>query len=32
MVWMFVAATVVAYGGVMKYVIDGVGKPQAPRN
>lgn len=32
MIWMFVTATVVIYGGVMKYVTDRVGKPQAPHN
>ncbi len=32
MVWMFVTATVVVYGGVMKYVIDHVNKPQVPHN
>lgn len=32
MVWMFVTATVVIYGGVMKYVVGHVGKPQAPHN
>ncbi len=29
MVWMFVGATVVVYGGVMKYVVDHVNKAQA---
>ncbi|MBM7647934.1 hypothetical protein JOC78_000874 [Bacillus ectoiniformans] len=32
MVWMFVAATVVGYGGLMKYVMDHVSNPSAPHN
>lgn len=32
MVWVFVTATAVAYGGVMKYVMSRVMNPEAPHN